>query len=108
MTLPQDFFSISTLLPPFSRTAFLEKDLPTNIQIHGDYEPRFEPVADAQHPGGAERHREQQDHALEQGLPQRPQVEDEEEIVDGAQHDVSSAHAGDSVDTAPPVTVEHG
>lgn len=34
-----------TLLPPFSRTAFLEKHLRKDIQIHGDYDPRFEPVA---------------------------------------------------------------
>jgi CubicO group peptidase (beta-lactamase class C family) len=34
-----------TLLPPFSRTAFLEKHLHKDIQIRGDYDPRFEPVA---------------------------------------------------------------
>src|SRR5215469_16871477 len=47
----------------------------------------LEAVAHAQHAGGAEAHGGEQHDALEERLPERRQVEDEEQVLDGAQHE---------------------
>src|ERR1035438_2777879 len=61
---------------------------------------QVEPVAHAQQPDRAEAHGGQQNQALEQRLPQRIEVEDEQQIADGAKHQGAEDRADRAARTA--------